>query len=122
MGVDFSHGDAHFSHGGFNRFRTELAAVVGIRLDQMRGFGRHILRGGRPWAEISDPLAPLLSRNDAGEEISADECRSVAVRLRQLFSHWASGAALAIWADEIEMLLAGLDAAAAEGVSFDIMG
>jgi hypothetical protein len=79
MGVDFSHGEAHFGHGAFHSFRRTLAAMIGISLDQMMGFG-----GNKPWSDIDDPLARFLSRNDAGGELTPEEARAAASRLEEL--------------------------------------
>lgn len=45
MGLDFSHGGAHWSYRGFNRFRRALskAAAMG-NLEEREGFG-----GTKPW-------------------------------------------------------------------------
>lgn len=32
MGLDFTHTDAHWSYGGFDRFRIRLAWAAGIKL------------------------------------------------------------------------------------------
>jgi hypothetical protein len=79
MGVDFSHGDAHFGHGSFHSFRKTLAAMVGVRLEKMQWFG-----GTTEWETISDPIAPPLWRNDAGDELTPEEAHAVADRLEEL--------------------------------------
>jgi hypothetical protein len=115
MGVDFSHGDAHFGHGTFQLFRERLAAMVGIRLRQMAGFG-----GKVTWSTVTDPLSPLLSRSDAGGVLTPEECRSAAARLRELLADEGRRAQLggADW----EGVLAGLEEAAQRGEPFMIMG
>ena len=115
MGVDSSHGDAHLGHRHFHAFRETLAAMVGIRLGKMSGFG-----GTLDWSSAIAPLAPLLSRNDAGGELMPDECRDAATRLESLMAeernrHEVRGAR---WEEQ----LAGLKEAAAAGEPFLIMG
>jgi hypothetical protein len=115
MGVDFSHGDAHFGHRHFHAFRETLAAMVGIQLDKMSGFG-----GTVDWTAVTDPIAPLLSRNEAGGELSPDECRAAATRLEEIMADERNRYEMrgAQW----EELLAGLKEAAAAGEPFVIMG
>ena len=79
MGVDFSHGDVHFSYGNFNRFRRKLAAEICVVIDEMEGFG-----GDTPWSEIHDPLVPFLSASDCDSEIPSHDCPFVADRIKQV--------------------------------------
>lgn len=83
MGVSFSHGEAGWSYGGFKNFRVELAASIGIKLDDMVGFN-----GGVPWDTVADPIKPLLDHSDCDGELTPDECRAVAPRLRELVAGW----------------------------------
>ncbi len=115
MGVDFSHGDAHFGHGSFRSFRRTLAAMIGVRLEEMRGFG-----GQRDWSEIGDPITPLLWRNDAGGELSPEESREVVDRLETLMADERNRDQ--VIGDQWEELLAGLKEAADAGEPFVIMG
>lgn len=118
MGLDFSHTDAHWSYGGFNRFRTVLARHEGIDLDRMEGFRR---RGDeRPrlaWDATTTPLRPLLDHSDCDGELTPEECSQVAPRLREVVSAlWQPGdhdhdAGLAL-AD-------GMEAAATAGELFE---
>jgi len=110
MGIDFSHCDAHWGYGGFNRFRGKLAAEIGICLDLMEGFWK----GGRvetsvlakrldldevwwlpkepyKWDNISDPITKLLNHSDCDGEISPEDCAVVAPRLRELVEGWDDG-------------------------------
>ncbi len=81
MGVDFSHGNAHFGYTSFRQFRQTLANTVGIDLNDMEGFG-----GMRPWSEIEDPLVPFLSRNDYDGYLTVDECSAVIQRVKEIQS------------------------------------
>lgn len=83
MGIDFSHCDAHWSYGGFHRFRIKLAAEVGIDLGSMAGF-----EGNKPWNNVKDDIVPLLKHSDCDGELSIDECKIVVPRLRQLVADW----------------------------------
>lgn len=83
MGIDFSHGGASWSYGGFGQFRTRLAEAIGITLTEMRGF-----RGLREWSTVDDPIVPLLNHSDCDGELPAIVCATVAPRLREIVSAW----------------------------------
>lgn len=113
MGLDFSHTEAHWSYGGFNRARTRLAATIGITLGDMQGFAT-------PWSEVphadipwpdKDPIEPLLWHSDCDGELSVEECQSIAPRLRELVENWDDDDH-----DKIHFLLLadGMDTAAKE--------
>lgn len=84
MGLRFSHGDAQWSYHGFGNFRKRLANEIGIDLMRMDGF----MDNGIPWDKIIDPIVPLLNHSDCEGYLSAEECASVAPRLRELVSAW----------------------------------
>ena len=107
MGLDFSHTNAHWSYSGFNRFRRAIAAHEGIDLDAMRGFG-----GDHDWSTATTPLKPLLNHSDCDGELTPQECRQVAPRLRVVVT--------ALWPDPNDYdrhaglaLADGMDTAAA---------
>lgn len=79
MGVDFSHGDVHFSYGNFNRFRRKLALEICVDAAEMEGFG-----GSTSWDEIHDPLVPFLRAGDTDGEIPSHDCQFVADRIREI--------------------------------------
>jgi hypothetical protein len=118
MGLDFSHTEAHWSYGGFNNFRTKLAAEIGIVLDIMQGFVKtdderlfrderwndhqlkplngdyprvHLAKFPMPWGKIRDPIVPLLYHSDCDGQLSPTECGSIAPRLRELVEDWEDG-------------------------------
>ncbi|MBS2031718.1 MAG: hypothetical protein JST54_27725 [Deltaproteobacteria bacterium] len=64
-------------------FRRKLAAEVGLRLDEMDGFG-----GTTPWSTVADPIAPLLMLEDVSGSLPVGVCATVAARLEQLTRHW----------------------------------
>lgn len=83
MGLDFSHTDAHWAYSGFNRFREALAKHEGFNLNEMAGF---CAPPNRSWDEITTPLKPLLNHSDCEDELTPDECRQVAPRLREVIA------------------------------------
>jgi len=91
MGLDFDKSDAQWSYGGFNRFRKMLAETVGIDLEKMEGFGSPPYKG-ISWDGIDDEIIPLLNHSDCEGELTAQECKQVAPRLREIASQWEDGA------------------------------
>lgn len=84
MGLDFSHGEAHWSYSGFHRFRHKLAKEIGIEnLDEMEGFGGPIL-----WDGFKDPIVDLLSHSDCDGDLLPEQCKEIASRLRVLTIGW----------------------------------
>ena len=116
MGLDFSHCEAHWGYTAFALFRVKLAAEAGIDLHcmdgfafgpsgeafepltisgdsgesgRMPGFDKYI--GHQPvisWESIKDDIKPLLDHSDCDGELTPDECRRIAPRLRELVSTW----------------------------------
>lgn len=83
MGLDFSHCGATWAYSGFGRFRRKLAAEIGMDLYEMEGFDGNI-----PFSNYQDDILPLLDHSDCDGELSIEECKKVAPRLRQLVSSW----------------------------------
>jgi hypothetical protein len=114
MGIDFSHCDARWSYGNFNRARTRLAAVMGLNLDQMRGF-----RGSQEWPDAEKfPLVHLLNHSDCDGELTPEQCRVVAPALRKAVEQWPE--------DDTDRrrfleLADGMDAAAAANEPLEFM-
>jgi hypothetical protein len=115
MGVDFSHGGAHPGRRSFHSFRRTLVAMVGLRLDEMLGFGGTALR-----ETVAGPLAPPPSRNNADGEPSPDECRARSARLQGLMADEHDQRA--VRGDRLEDMPAGMKGAAEVGAPFVIMG
>jgi hypothetical protein len=97
MGLDFSHGDAHWAYGGFQRFRERLAEHEGFDLNEMHGFCAP-WRGhdpeahpDRPWSAVTTPLKPLLNHSDCDGVLTPAECAQVEPRLTEIVSTWPEG-------------------------------
>jgi hypothetical protein len=86
MGIDFSHCNAQWSYGGFHSFRTRLASEIGMDLRSMEGFG-----GDKKFSDFKDDIIPLLNHSDCDGELSPEECKKVAPRLRELVKDWPDG-------------------------------
>jgi hypothetical protein len=99
MGLDFRQSKAHWSYGGFMRFRYTLAAAIGVDLRRMEGFTEYPSRSPLetdppiPWSTVTDDLVPLLNHSDCDGVLTAEEMRSVSPRLREIVSHWPTDAA-----------------------------
>ncbi|MFJ2004741.1 hypothetical protein [Streptomyces chartreusis] len=111
MGLDFSHTEAQWAYSGFSRFRRALAHHEGIDLDVMHGFEWY--GDDRPrvsWDDVTTPLKPLLNHSDCDGELTPEECRQVAPRLREVVN--------AVWPEDCHdrasglALADGMDAAA----------
>lgn len=72
MGLDTSHNAWHGPYSSFNRFRTMIAEKIGIKLEDMEGFG-----GNKSFSEVNHPIVPLLDHSDCDGELSVEECKSI---------------------------------------------
>lgn len=111
MGIDFSHGEAHWGYGGFNRFRTSLGREIGICVELMEGYWSDDQFGSRvggaiasgklslddlwwfpkepmSWDKIEDPIKFLLNHSDCDGHIPPGKCAKIAPRLRKLVKDW----------------------------------
>ena len=78
MGLDTTHDCWHGPYSMFSAWRTELAAAIGLSLNQMDGFG-----GDREWPD-DEPLVLLLEHSDCDGEIAADKTELIADRLAEI--------------------------------------
>jgi len=77
MGLDFSHCPTHWTYHGFHDFRIRLAKLIGVDFEK------------DDTTNLDDPIAPLLNHSDCDGELSPEECRLVAPRLRELAYAWS---------------------------------
>jgi hypothetical protein len=86
MGISFRPGDAQWDYIGYSMFRQRLAALDGIDLTRMRGFG-----ADEPldWEDFPTALEPLLNSSDVHGFISGESCRKMLPRLRVVADQWA---------------------------------
>lgn len=85
MGLDFRGADAHWSYGGFNRFREKLVAAVGHpapALDKL--FNDQVIPRGLD----KDDIWPLINHSDCDGELTVEEMKKVEPRLRTIVSLW----------------------------------
>lgn len=69
MGLDFSHGDAHWSYGNFAGFRRKLSDDGSV-------------------FDYNNILCPLLIHSDCEGELSVKDCKKIAPILREIVSKW----------------------------------
>lgn len=87
MGIDFSHGGAHWAYSGFHRFRERLSEAEGFDLNMMDGFGG----SGVSWKTVETPLKPLLDHSDCDDDLSAEDCAGIWPRLSEIVETWPDG-------------------------------
>lgn len=83
MGLNFSHCSAHWSYGGFNRFRAELARLA--------GFEWPASLDGQEWDRCMDmiersidPIKELLLHSDCEGELEPEKLKEIIPRLSEL--------------------------------------
>ncbi len=91
MGLNFKDSEAQWSYGGFMTFRRRLAAEIGIVLNEMQGFRIGEVAGGGSWDSVKDDIVPFLNHSDCDGELTPEECKRVAPRLRELVRDWPDG-------------------------------
>lgn len=106
MGLDTTHNCWHGPYSVFGSWREHLAALVGIDLRAMDGFGRTV--GAISWDTLApDPLHVLLSHSDCDGEIEWRDCAPLASRLEQLLPRVSED-----WRDRTRQFIDGLREAA----------
>lgn len=95
MGLSFQGSEAHWSYGGFNRFRQRLAEKVGLEWPEARAFiscspaARE--EDNARWQKLQsldDPIRDLLCHSDCDGELSPEQCATIAPRLKELVADW----------------------------------
>lgn len=79
MGLDTSHDAWHGGYISFGQFRKEIAASIGITLDNMQGF-----HGTISWDGVQDDLKYLLNHSDCDGYLKPGQCKKIAKRLREV--------------------------------------
>ncbi len=85
MGLHTSHNCWHGPYSLFNRFRKELAAQIGINLDEYIGYaengkGIYLLRN------IKHDIQPLLYHSDCEGKLLLTECRKIRAGLLSIYN------------------------------------
>ena len=78
MGLDFNHSEAHWSYGGFMKFRKRLARLDGLGdLMDYDGYG-----GTKEFPDI--PMRDFYDHSDCDGELTPDQMRIILPRFREL--------------------------------------
>ena len=81
MGLDVSHDCWNGAYSAFMRFRSNLAAAIGIDIMNMENFGGKQI----PWPSKTDePLVILLNHSDCDGTIAVEDLIPLADRLDQV--------------------------------------
>lgn len=85
MGLDFSHGNAHWAYSGFMRFRERLVSeAVGRTVDL------HALYDSGEYIKLleKDDILPLINHSDCDGHLTKTEMKRVLPRLKELIKKW----------------------------------
>jgi len=85
MGIDFSHGEAHWSYSGFMRFRARLIETLGLgNLNEMYGDGSF-------YDKLKNiPIFPLINHSDCDGELTVEEMKQIIPQLDLIITLWES--------------------------------
>jgi len=76
MGIDFSHGEAHWAYSGFMRFRSLLASSLGYETPLMEMYDN----GSHDVME-NEPIYPLINHSDCDGELTVEEMKQILPQL-----------------------------------------
>ncbi len=84
MGLDFSHSDAYWSYGGFNRFRNNLVEALGYptSLDEMYDNGSYVDKLKH------ESIFPLINHSDCDGYLTVKEMKRIVPQLRYILEIW----------------------------------
>src|SRR6056297_594294 len=76
MGLNFSHGDAHWAYSGFNRFRKKIASIVmETEVDNLYD-DRMIYK-----YMSAEPIYPFINHSDCDGELTPKELKQIIPQL-----------------------------------------
>jgi len=82
MGIDFSHGEAHWSYSGFNRFRCKLIETMGLGdLNGMYDDGSYTKLS-------SIPIYALINHSDCDGDLTVKEMEAIIPQLDLIINIW----------------------------------
>jgi len=86
MGIDFSHGDAHWSYSGFNNFRNSLVKTLGYTTSL------HIMYEDGTYVRMQkEPIYPLINHSDCDGVLTVKEMQQVLPQLKDIVNCWPEG-------------------------------
>lgn len=83
MGIDFSHGDAHWAYSGFMHFRNKLTETLGyaVLLSTMYDDGSYTCMR-------NEPIWPLIDHSDCDGELTVEEMQQIIPQLENIINRW----------------------------------
>jgi len=83
MGLDFSHGEAHWSYSGFMHFRNEITKHLGYTktLSEMYDDGTYDVMQ-------NEPIWPLINHSDCDGDLTVKEMKQIIPQLREILLVW----------------------------------
>lgn len=84
MGLDTTHDAWHGPYSFFNNFRKDIAAQIGINLDDCIGFGGNCTID---LSKIDHPIITLLGHSNCDGEITVEECRKTIIGIDQILDN-----------------------------------
>ena len=83
MGLDFSHGNAHWSYSGFGHFRSKLVDTLGytVPLNTMYEDGTYIRMK-------NEPIYPLINHSDCDGNLTVEEMQQILPQLEDIVNRW----------------------------------
>lgn len=83
MGIDFSHGEAHWSYSGFMRFRSKLIETLELGdLNEMYDDGSYV-------DKLSNiPIYPLINHSDCDGFLTVEEMKQIIPQLDLIIAMW----------------------------------
>jgi len=83
MGIDFSHGKAHWSYSGFMRFRARLAETLGY-VDSLS----HMYNDGTYTCMKNEAIYPLIDHSDCDGNLTVEEMQQIIPQLEDIINSW----------------------------------
>jgi len=108
MGLDVSHGDAHWSYSGFMSFRAELCKVAGH--GNLWDYYNEI----KNLDEMEDCLRIFFDHSDCDGEFTVEECKILIPRFKELIDKLEG-----FNKHQMGLLIEGMEEAIAEGVPLE---
>lgn len=98
MGLDFRWGDSntsrirpHWSYSGFMAFRERLAKAAQLIPADSSLETVYDAKGVLWPSQFDEPIMILIDHSDCAGDLSPDQCRRLAPRLRELITQWPEG-------------------------------
>lgn len=83
MGLDFSHGNAHWAYSGFMRFRDRLAEALGYTKSL-----RDMYDDDTYTCMENEPIYPLINHSDCDGDLTVEEMQQILPQLEDIINRW----------------------------------